>query len=70
MCGDKPLLLARKGLAGQLAVAFSLIVSHSDGFCRTFHYRDDGSHCLLTALLSKDPVPLGGCRTRIAQLRE
>jgi len=70
MCGDKPLLLARKGLAGQLAVAFSLIDSYSEGFGRAFHYRDYWSYCLLMALLSRDLVHVGGYRTSNVQLRE
>ncbi|TVS18237.1 MAG: diguanylate cyclase [Gammaproteobacteria bacterium] len=51
-----PDAIVRVGMktVGQLAVAFSLIDTHSDGFCRTFPYRDYWSHCLLMALLSRE----------------
>ena len=51
-----PDAIVRVGMktVGQLAVAFSLIDTHSDGFCRTFAYRDYWSHCLLMALLSRE----------------
>lgn len=51
-----PEAIVRVGMktVGQLAVAFSLIDTHSDGFCRAFQYRDYWSHCLLMALLSRE----------------
>ena len=51
-----PEAIVRVGMqtVGQLAVAFSLIDSHGEGFCASFKYQEYWSHCLLMALLSRE----------------
>ncbi len=50
-----PEAIIRVGMqtVGQLAVAFSLIDSRSDGHCRGLDYQAYWSHCLLMAVLSR-----------------